>query len=273
MGSPFPKVREFLLSAPLLEGCRLRVRSIHADVVLAILSRLMARRLPLNSEPIMVIAPHQDDETLGCGGLIALKRQQGIEVHVVFLTDGGQSPLPPDGGVDREELPRVRVLEARAAMRELGVPESSVHGLGLPDGKLKQLPEAARSEAIDRLCALIGEHEPASVFVPHWDDGHGDHEAGFEMAVEAVRRTNSGIRVFQYTIWGPWLHPLYRAASLRDLRSAYRLPIGEVQAEKIAAIQAYTSQLVTLPAGFLDRFYRPYELFFPLTVSVAPQRV
>ena len=37
---------------------------------------------------VLVVAPHQDDETLGCGGLIARKRYEGLPVHVVFITDG-----------------------------------------------------------------------------------------------------------------------------------------------------------------------------------------
>lgn len=265
------RLRHFLLFAPAMDGVRLRLRAFHSDVILSLLSNLLTRPLPLTSGRIIVIAPHQDDETLGCGGLIALKRQRGAAVQIVFLTDGGKSPLPADGSVVREELPNARMQEARAATHALGVPESDLHFLGLPDGALKQLSKESCEEIINRLCALITAQEPVKVFVPHWDDGHGDHEAAFDFAVEAVRRTRTKIDILQYSIWGPWLHPLFRATSLRDLRSAYRLPIAAVQGEKAAAIEAYASQVATLPAGFLARFRRPYELFFPVNVNAAGQ--
>ncbi len=269
MSNLLPRVCEFLLAAPLLDGVRLRLRSLNSDFVLSLLSGLMAQPLPLTSGRIMVIAPHQDDETLGCGGLIALKRQRGAAVQVVFLTDGGKSPLPADGHLVREELPYARIQEARAATHALGVPESDLHFLGLPDGVLKQLSDESRAAVVDYLCGLIRAHEPVKVFVPHWDDGHGDHEAAFDLAVEAVRRVKKKIDILQYSIWGPWLHPLYRPSCLRDLRRAYRLPIDAVQWEKSAAIDAYASQVATLPSGFLARFRRPYELFFPMSENVA----
>src|SRR5438067_976178 len=81
-----------LLYSACLEGIRLRLRAIHADAFL-LFARIKSRPLSLTSDSIMVIAPHQDDETFGCGGLIALQREGGATVKVVFLTDGGNSPL------------------------------------------------------------------------------------------------------------------------------------------------------------------------------------
>ena len=69
------------------------------------------------ARPVVVLAPHPDDETLGCGGLIALKRSLGAPVRVIFMTDGAGS----HSGVDRPALTATRKEEASAACNVLGV--------------------------------------------------------------------------------------------------------------------------------------------------------
>ena len=83
---------------------------------------------------VLVLAPHQDDETLGCGGMIRIRRDEGAVVHVAFLTDGMTSGAG-------EELVGVRRNEAESAMALLGVDGSQVTFLGFPDGALR--PQAA----------------------------------------------------------------------------------------------------------------------------------
>jgi LmbE family N-acetylglucosaminyl deacetylase len=99
--------------------------------------------------------------------------------------------------------------------------------------------------------------------LPHWNDGHSDHDAAHELAKEAASKVPEVGMLYQYMIWKPWLHPLYRPQFLRELGRAVMFDVADVLAEKNVAIQAYASQLATLPRGFLDRFLRSYELFFP----------
>lgn len=253
---------EGAVSASCLEKIRLCLRAFHADVLFGFLARRMSGRIRITSRPVMVIAPHQDDETFGCGGLIALKRQQGIEVRVVFLTDGGNSPLPAEGSIERGDLAGTRIREALAALSALGVSEANVHFLGFPDSELKTMPADQREEIIEQLRALLLTHQAHEVLVPHGEDGHGDHEAGYLFVIEAIRRSGLKVRLQQYAIWRPWLHPLYRWSCLRELSSASLLSIEPVLREKHAAIDAYASQLATLPPGFIRRFRRPYEVYF-----------
>jgi LmbE family N-acetylglucosaminyl deacetylase len=77
--------------------------------------------------PTLVLAPHPDDETLGAGGLIAKLCRAGVSVTVVAITDG-------EGAyADTPDLGATRILEQTEALDRLGVPNSRIHRLHLPD--------------------------------------------------------------------------------------------------------------------------------------------
>ncbi len=102
----------------------------------SLLMQKIARPLSDLSSSAVVFAPHPDDETLGCGGMILQKNQVGARVRIVFMTDGSQSHarfLAP------AELARLRQEEARAAGKALGVDEDDLFFLGFPDGELKNI--------------------------------------------------------------------------------------------------------------------------------------
>ena len=77
---------------------------------------------------VMVFAPHPDDETLGCGGLVRCLRRAGVGVHVVYLTSGDRGV--PDSG---EPPGAIRETEARRALEVLGAATATTF-LRLPDG-------------------------------------------------------------------------------------------------------------------------------------------
>src|SRR5215471_17732082 len=78
---------------------------------------------------IVVLAPHMDDEVIGCGGALYKHVRNGAEVTVVYMTDGryGSSALHLLTGAERKrregELIEVRKREAQLAMETLGVKE------------------------------------------------------------------------------------------------------------------------------------------------------
>ncbi|HET6313265.1 MAG TPA: PIG-L family deacetylase, partial [Chloroflexia bacterium] len=84
---------------------------------------------PNGNDSVLVIAPHPDDETLGCGGTLALHSRAGGQVCVLIVTDGGSSRA---GGLGREEMRRRRHDEAASAMSALAPVE--LIQLGLPEG-------------------------------------------------------------------------------------------------------------------------------------------
>ena len=82
----------------------------------------------------LILAPHPDDESLGCGGLIAALSEAGRPPLVVCVTDGSASH-PGSRTHPPARLKTLREAELCAACAELGVPAQNVHFLGLTDAK------------------------------------------------------------------------------------------------------------------------------------------
>jgi N-acetylglucosamine malate deacetylase 1 len=215
---------------------------------------LSSKSLALNQKPAMIFSPHQDDETLGCAGVIALKRDAEIPVTVIFLTNGAKSPV--------SEAAAVRRQEATVALDMLGVTSAHTYFLDQPDGGLRMLEDKRRKDLISQLAEMILTHKPQEVYVPHRQDRHagGDHEATYELVKAAIAQTDLKIDLLQYPIWILWHALPFVDLKPQELTGAYRLSIGAAQARKQKAISAYVSQ--TFPQGFLDRFLMPYEVFF-----------
>jgi len=81
---------------------------------------------------ILVVAPHPDDETLGCGGLISLLAQNGAAFYIVFVTDGSASHRNSTAW-PTARLAAQREQEARNALVCLGIAHAHHLFLRLPD--------------------------------------------------------------------------------------------------------------------------------------------
>lgn len=215
---------------------------------------------------VVVLAPHPDDESLGCGGLIAAAQQAGRAVAVVFVSDGGASHrhsrrFPPAA------LRALRAAEARAALAALGLPEGAARFLCLPDAAVPdqgpdfELAVAAILAAAEATCA--------SALLATWaHDPHCDHQAVHAMAAVAARR-RPGLRHLAYPVWGHTLPPGTPIAG--GAPRGARLDIAAQLPAKRRAIAAHRSQTTplidddpqgfTLDAAMLARFDRPFELF------------
>lgn len=128
-----------------------------------------------NAESVLVLAPHPDDETYGCGGLLALYRQRGINVHVHVFTDGA--------GYAKEDL-RAGIFETRkaeieAALSVLDIREASYSIFA--DRSLTSNPELSRI-----IIDLIFEHDADLVLAPSLSEIHPDHLAVGRAALAAV---------------------------------------------------------------------------------------
>jgi N-acetylglucosamine malate deacetylase 1 len=213
----------------------------------------------------LIIAPHQDDETLGCGGLIALKCAQSVQVGVAFLTDGsGSHPNYPN-------LKSIRQQEALNALTSLGVEASKIHFLEQPDGQLAHLSETNYDSLLKRFSEILEQFHPQEIYVTYQKDGHPDHETSAKLVKDTVDSMGLETEIFQYPIWSLWTLSLLSSYTDDTDKKliAYRMPIRSTLSQKKQAMTAYQSQCsplpgykgMPLPPEFLNRFYTSYEIF------------
>ncbi len=145
--------------------------------------------------PVLVFAPHPDDEVIGCGGALAFHVARGDRVHVVHVTGGeAGDPKQTAGG----DLIAVRLREAKSAAAVLGLHE--LRGLRFPDGKLT--PSTA---LVDAMVAEIDRVAPAIVYAPSLLECHPDHLATGIAAGAALARSSLIVRLFGFEVNHPTL--------------------------------------------------------------------
>lgn len=141
---------------------------------------------------IVVVAPHPDDETLGCGLLIARAARRGARVAAVALTDG-QASHPHSVRWPAAALGRLRRSEMRRAMARLGAGAARCAFLGWPDGKV------AQAGNVLALRQVLRSLNPGVVLAASPDDHHPDHKAGWALTHAALRGT--GVPLIAYAVW------------------------------------------------------------------------
>ena len=161
----------------------------------------------------IIFSPHQDDETLGCGGTIIKKRSSGAEVKIVFMTDGSQSH---HHWMSESELIALRQQEAIEAARTLTVTSEDVIFFGFRDGELSSWA----TEAIAKVKELLRQNRPQQVFVPYVRETHPDHLATNQIVLAALDNYDGSVAVYEYPVWY-WHHFPWTATGDRDSRKAY----------------------------------------------------
>ncbi len=150
---------------------------------------------------ILIVAPHCDDEILGCGGMMAKYQAENISVFVAIVTNGhlGAPEL-----FKKEGTEKVR-QEARAAHQYLGVEKT--YFLDFPAPRLDSIPAYKLSLALG---TIIMDHHISDLYIPHRGDIHKDHRITFEASLVAARPINNSPvqRILAYetlseTEWAP----------------------------------------------------------------------
>ena len=140
---------------------------------------------------ILVVAPHCDDEVLGCGGLISKRAAEGEEVHICIVTNGhlGAPEL-----FKKEGTEKVR-SEAVKSHNFLGAKSTSF--LDFPAPRLDSIPSYKLSIAIEK---LIREKGVTDLYLPHRGDIHKDHRITYEAALVSARPINNNPvkRIYAY---------------------------------------------------------------------------
>jgi len=143
--------------------------------------------------PVLVVAPHADDETIGCGATLALHARRGDAVHLLVATDGQlgdpRGLFPAAGYVER------RREECRRAAAVLGA--RAPRFLGHDD----QHTDAERLRA--QLVAVLAEIEPAVVYHPAAPEMHPDHHVAGRVTLDVLASRPGRARSFAYESWVP----------------------------------------------------------------------
>lgn len=217
------------------------------------------RRVPNSSERVLVIAPHPDDETLGCGGTIAHHAEEGDRVCVLVVTDGCSSRAC---GMKSGEMRRVRGMEVMRAVRALG--EVDLVQLRLPEGRWQ--PDDFRRP----LEALLRHDQPTLVYAPSCVDFHPEHEKVAQVLARTLGTlkgkgaTRPKVRVYELQV------PLTPA--LANIAIKVGRPAA---AKKARAFAEYRTQRGSLMRAvrhsrYLRRLYGspgPLEVFWELDTS------
>lgn len=189
---------------------------------------------------VVILAPHQDDETLGCGGLI--QRLVGLhsDVSVIYTTDGCMSH-PKSATHSAIQRSTVRKREALAALELLGVPRKRTYFLEGTDSALPNAGEFGYSTFLDRLHGCVKTLGTELIIAPCQFDPHRDHRASWSMASDIARRME--IPLWEYPIW------LYQLGSNEDWsgqrqKTCAYLSLSEAEMQtKAVALQCHRSQL------------------------------
>ena len=258
--------------------------------------------LPLTDKTV-IIAPHPDDEVIGCAGLIQALVERGTPPHVIILT-GGEGSHRGCCDIAAEDLIAGRHQLTLSATATLGLPASHVHCLHYPDGGV-----ALEHSETERLAALLKELKPDAVFVPHRGEGWSDHLKAAEIVKALIgmfnenededskqersaslntkqeqrdltkhytlnskqKRSaslNSKPELYSYCVW-MWYYNVWRL----DYRNARMLRISPAQHQrKLQAVDEYVTPLApcgkpwsgVLPKPFLKAARWSRELFFKM---------
>ncbi len=218
--------------------------------------------------PVLVVAPHPDDETLGCGGAIALLRSLNCHVRVMVMSDGTLSH-PRSRKYPADQLKALRESETIEALSLLGIESKNIDFLGLPDGSISTY-DSHKTNAIIACCRQLTEIVPQTIFLPWRYDPHPDHRGSWNLINTALSCLSLEPRIIEYPIWD-WDPEQRKNIPDSEQIDCWRLDINQVVELKTLAIQAYRSQTTDLidddPEGFrlspqmLANFALPWEVY------------
>lgn len=166
--------------------------------------RIQTKKIPLmnlNFQQSAIIAPHPDDEVLGCGGLITRLAEKGNAPHVIIMT-GGENSHHGCCTLSKEDIVQARHRLTIQAAELLGVPTTHIHCLHYPDGEIT----LANTEKTVKLRTLLQELGCDAVFIPHWGEGWSDHTR----TAQIIKKMNlDNVELYEYCVW-MWYYNIWR---------------------------------------------------------------
>jgi len=207
---------------------------------------------------IIVVAPHADDEIIGCGGTIAKAISQGDEVYIIIATNAnvGAPEL-----FNEEAIAKVRG-EAIKAHEYLGVTKTFF--LDFPAPALNAFPEYKVSVALSK---IFNEVQPNILYLPHPGDLHQDHKAVYRASLVAARPQGNYTveEIYCYetlseTEWAPYQEKAFIPNVFNDVSDFFE--------QKIEAMRFFESQIKEFPHTRSTETFEALAKFRGATVGV-----
>jgi len=227
------------------------------------------REIELNAcDRLIVFAPHPDDESLACGGLIQRAVELGATIMVVIATGGDANPWPQRFAERRWRIDASASVrwasrrrgEAEAALSLLGLSGRKPVFLGWEDQGLTTRLMEEGNASICRLRDILLQFEPTIIAMPSHQDSHPDHSALALLLRAAIAAVSCPARCLTY-----WLHGR-NAGFIPTLK--LDLSDREVSGKRAAAL-AHGSQTYFGTSRLL-RFVGPTEQFIEVRQVVSP---
>lgn len=178
------------------------IKNLYREIRISILRTLVmiyGTDLPVYNK-ILIIAPHPDDEILGCGGLIIRQMQNNKKVSVIILS-GGEASHAGCCNIDADKLKKERRTLSLKAAEITKLPHENIHFLNFVDGNINKT-----DREVENLQKTISQINPDAVFVTNPYEKWSDHILSGEFIKELLFDKN--IALFEYCVWFWFYMPL-----------------------------------------------------------------
>lgn len=194
---------------------------------------MSSRELKIDKEDkILVLSPHPDDESIGCGGFLL---KYAAQCDVILLTDGAKTNKKWEEDIKR----KTRAREFRKAMEYLGVHQY----------KMMRIPDSRLSKYLYRL-DIIPYEKYTYVLVPNPYEAHWDHSVIFPKVERIIRKRHLKTKIIQYEVWTPILRPTHYIdltdliIEKQKLIQLYKLALTNIDYDKRITALAYYRAII-----------------------------
>lgn len=181
---------------------------------------------------ILVVAPHPDDEVLGCGGTIRRHFAAGDKIYLTVVTKAYRPEWP-------EAFIKNRPSQVAKANRVLGINQTFF--LDFPTVQLDTIPQRTLNASLTKVVKTV---RPDVVYLPHYGDLNRDHRLVFEAGLVAARPLHSTVKkilsyeVLSETEWG---------LPDADFTPTVYVEVTKTFTRKIRAMKEYPSEIKPFP--------------------------
>ncbi len=224
--------------------------------IIRLLAFILGKKIDVEGNNVLIVAPHPDDEVFGSAGLIQQLINQQKKVSVIILTRGENSLQK----WDKDEITSAR---EEMAIQAASLLKHDLYWADMEDGNI-------RNSDTQKLFELIENINPDVIFVPHYLEGWSDHEATEKIVFNWTNGNKKKIKLYYYCVWF-WFSMPYSKFNQVQWKKARTLSMNETDYQnKKRAINIYLEKKTSfgqpysgvLPKEFLYANSWNKELFF-----------